>query len=774
MFITGIRYRKHGIKSAAAWRFTQGVGKLRPVVTVVGDDESLELLAHALYFALAGRRHRAIAEVWLDAADDAGDVWTIERGLTGSVFRRNGRLLTIDEAQRSLLASLLDLDASLNQADALVAPVELRLIIAQGAEVAATSWDMNSRQGRSEVVSVIAAKELSKKLAAETGHQSWGDPRRLSRIAGPASRILGAYAELQNQSKQLCGFTESDEPTLDPSLEAIQVEVDLLNQIDQLIRRINEGGESFNRLATTLEGFDKRITEIESKWSKETLGAVQRLGDAGRVLEQAVRLRAWGRLVDNLRKARTIIEDQVLPIASDSLKIWDGFLSSAGTGGQDIESCLASMLLGVKQLSQEIERYVGQATAAESSRSPKTMGWFDRLKTSSTKVVEEGFAESAPAIHHQREWIARLAREIEAVKVATEFALQSSQGLVERVQHGKDRLSADTSSLGALLNKASAEWERLRSEWISSASLLSIDESLPLEQLVTLLRDAGEHLAIVDARHDIAVRVEERRHVQTSLEALVRRWWEMIGSQKCTDLSNVSFLIVEAKGALRYREGRKQRIQKGLEETSKASAYRQAGRWVSSRMEELKRDWARLFTMSELTAPDIDHDAAREVSDVALRCATLLDMGRLEERERFAAASLWPSRLDSAVVVYRWPELHVAAPQRTAFLKSLNSFLGDSGAPVLLLVADDELAQLLSKAGTGAASFTEVQEPAEVSGPRREGGVVKAEIKARRNSHTAPKPPAPVKAPSVESKGSLLTPKAEAALRILNPKNPRS
>jgi hypothetical protein len=262
-----------------------------------------------------------------------------------------------------------------------------------------------------------------------------------------------------------------------------------------------------------------------------------------------------------------------------------------------------------------------------------------------------------------------------------------------------------------------------------------------------------------------------------SLESHVRKWWDIIGSQKSTDLSNVSFLIVEAKGALRYRDGRRQRIQKGLEETARALGAQATMQWVKSRREELNREWAKLLSLAELPTVDISSRPARQISDAALRCAALLDIARVEEQERFAAASLWPSRLDSAVVIYRWSDKHVAPPQRTNFLKSMKAFTGDAGVPVLLLFSDSELAQLLSKAGTGMASTIEIEDIAAVEGPRREGGVVKADLKAKRPQAPSPKPTLMEQPNSqLESqmrKKSLLNPRAEAALRVLNPKAPR-
>jgi hypothetical protein len=146
-------------------------------------------------------------------------------------------------------------------------------------------------------------------------------------------------------------------------------------------------------------------------------------------------------------------------------------------------------------------------------------------------------------------------------------------------------------------------------------------------------------------------------------------------------------------------------------------------------------------------------------------------MARVEEIERFAAASLWPSRLDSAVVVYRWTEAHVPAPQKTSFLKALNSFTGDGNIPVILLISDPELARLLSNSGTGSAAVVESDQIAAVDGPRREGGVVKAELKNKRPPVSSiTKAPAGTRPANSSGQKSLLNPRAEAALRVLNPK----
>jgi hypothetical protein len=800
VYITGIRFRKHGTKEVQGWRLSAGVGKMRPVVTISGTDKELEGLTYALKFALSGKRSENLEEVWLDAADDAGDVWTIERGAKGSIFRRNSRLLSIEEAQRSLLASLLDLDASLSSNEGLVAPLELRQIISRGAEVAATKWDPAIRNGRADVAGLTAAKELAAICSQKLNLTEYSDPYRIAQIAGPASRLLGAYLELKGQAAQL-GKISDQSVKGDQGFEAMQVEVDILNQIDQLIRRVNGGGESFARLSKMHESFDARVLAIEAKWTKAILTAVNELPDSGQYLDQLVRIRAWGRFIDNLNRVTSIMDQQVRPINSQGVKVWSEFLAGARSNGQDIESCLASMLLGVKQMALEVDRYASQASPQSATPStmplttPSTMpltmpqvvhskspSWFERFKSGSTKVVDERFKEAAPALKHQRDWIARLAREVEAVKISAEFALQSSQTLTDVVGEANARLEKDSSALSHLLSKAVGEHDRLKVDWSKIAAELGISESIGIKQFSGLLRDATEYLIMMHSREDLAMRVADRQEVQDSLESHVRKWWGIIGSQKSVDISNVSLLIVEAKATLRYREGRRNRIQKGLDESSRVMGARSTGLWVASRMDELIREWNQLFNLAGLPPLDLLSDSVRDVVELSQRCASLLEIVRIEEHEQFAAASLWPARLDSVVIVYRWSDTNIPTDLKSGFVNALNSFVGDGGVPVLLLVSDPELAGILARSGTGVATAITLDSVAEVDGPRREGAAGRSESRVKRQGPPSnPNTPSTSGAPAAGKsqniiKGtesatrSLLNPRAEAALRVLNPR----
>jgi hypothetical protein len=170
---------------------------------------------------------------------------------------------------------------------------------------------------------------------------------------------------------------------------------------------------------------------------------------------------------------------------------------------------------------------------------------------------------------------------------------------------------------------------------------------------------------------------------------------------------------------------------------------------------------------------ELEGQHTRELVELAHRCAALLDIARIEEQERFAAASLWPSRLDSAVLVYRWADERVAPTQKSSFAKALTSFTGDGSVPVVLLISDADLCQTLVKSGTGSASPIELDGVAAIEGPRREGAIVKAELKGRRPNIPASTKAAVSDAELPETVKPSISSRAEAALRVLNPKSSR-
>ena len=81
------------------------------------------------------------------------------------------------------------------------------------------------------------------------------------------------------------------------------------------------------------------------------------------------------------------------------------------------------------------------------------------------------------------------------------------------------------------------------------------------------------------------------------------------------------------------------------------------------------------------------------------------------------------------------------------------------------------LAEVLQKSGTGSASSIELDGIMQVDGPRREGAVVQAEIKGKRLVTPISKAPTVIKGSENPQRKALLNPRAEAALRVLNPKS---
>jgi hypothetical protein len=93
-------------------------------------------------------------------------------------------------------------------------------------------------------------------------------------------------------------------------------------------------------------------------------------------------------------------------------------------------------------------------------------------------------------------------------------------------------------------------------------------------------------------------------------------------------------------------------------------------------------------------------------------------------------------------------------------------------------MTDPEMVKTLVKLGTGSAASVEFDGVATIDGPRREGAIVKAEMKNRKAQQLPLGNDGPSKGGGSSSQASsqprneLLT-RAEAALRVLNPKSNR-
>jgi hypothetical protein len=89
------------------------------------------------------------------------------------------------------------------------------------------------------------------------------------------------------------------------------------------------------------------------------------------------------------------------------------------------------------------------------------------------------------------------------------------------------------------------------------------------------------------------------------------------------------------------------------------------------------------------------------------------------------------------------------------------------------MMTDPDMVKNLVNLGAGSATVIDIDDLAAIDGPRREGAIVKAELRSRKPQPSKQDPSAaPSNQPNAghqSARGDLLT-RAEAALRVLNPK----
>jgi hypothetical protein len=552
------------------------------------EDTSVEFIAKAFAFCFQGKRDAAIEEVSCEISDPSGDIWTIHRGPHGAKFMRGMRPIPVDEAQRSMLSSWLDMEIGLTAMDGLISPLTIKSVVRTETGVAAFDG-INARPDNAGPNLGDIQKVLADECFKVTSLPQYTDVAKLASIVETLSEVHGRYQEV-NQTHD--GRTGEVAPGI-VMMETLQKELDHLLQIEFLCRKMSDLKESVPRLQSLLEATQVDYATIKSRWSDAALTVADGTNQWIAGMDLLVKLKGYERLRDVALHIQGFISQKLTPASTSTLDAWQKFLGGTKEQGLETESCLASTILGLKQLSMDMDRYRSQFDAYDSTKVEDSAGgWLDRFKKA--KAVSTGHASPSSIAHH-KDWIGRSAHQLEAVKESVSFALKRVQELSEVIDGGHKITEQQRKGIDEIAVRAQNEVTRLNQGWVEFAERHGLPHDLALESYCSLLIEGAQFRSLAYKRRDLEERLKERRDIQSSLEQLVRQWWQIIGSDRKVDISNPAFLVAEAKAAMRYRESRRQRIQKAFKDGAKIARDEAIRQFAHRRRQEIVVLWKETF-----------------------------------------------------------------------------------------------------------------------------------------------------------------------------------
>lgn len=783
MNISSIKYIAKSNDSAVRWRCKSGVGLFRNSLILNGKSADLQNAARAVVFALGGRRYHGIEEVTLELTDNAGDTWEIWRGLNSTRFSHNGRMIPIDEAQRSMLAALLDMDPGISHGNGLVSPVLYRILTYRNGVFASTDALNGHSQAVNEPDPEMVIKMLVDECTKLTGRAEFANADAISKLATGLVSLRARWSEVQSAAGARPA-TGDVAPSIG-LIESITRELDHLQQIDFLCRRMTDVHESIPRLTSQLDAIDESATKITSRWSKHALDAGLNAEEWDRGMECLVRVRAYSRLADTAVKLQRLSAKRLKPAAEKSMDHWNQFLFDSRVTGQEVESCLASMLLGMKQLGLDLDKLERQSEKSEpSARRDAPLGWFDRLK---------GKAETTDSLQTGRvgeqhvDWLQKSVRDVESLKASIEYALKSVQAFSDEFETAKSETTKEFGLLDELALKSLDELTKLKEAWSTWAAAADIPAEISLEDYVSLARDAHDIHILELRRADLQTRLAERVDLQHRLETHVRQWWNMIGSDKVVDISNPAFLVAEARAALRHRDTRRQRVHKLIKDAARYARDESLLQWNYKRRTEILAQWNEAF--SSLGLPTIEMDDERIEGLVRLGSAiyAMKQLQAIREQSMVTRTDVWGPKDECPVRLYLWDQNAADQVASDTFVEMVSKFPSSKdSALTFLLVSDEETARKLNALGCGRAILAEENGS---GSPIRSGAehapvvASKAEVPVQSGAHRQPQRDAggtPAKnnkstspRATMPRTDSDLSQRAAAALKLLNPKSSR-
>lgn len=752
MILNAIRFRPLGADAWHAYKLSSGAGRFRNYQALIGDEELLRQFIQALEYALTGKEPKTPQEAQLQLSDDGGHTWTLQRRPGFVRYLKDGAPVDGAEAQRTLTASLMDLDGmdTTTGEDGIGA-----------ANVSIERLEIRARDGRLTIAALGAPEgpavsvkeaterqivELAKDAARLVAVPELATPKILSQLVRKLEPLHAQYREVSRQYHDLKveGAPSDDELK---SVNKLAQEIELIKAIAETATPLlAPGAPTLKSLKDDLAKTDATLAEVCTALGLSSPDPRAAGRDFRKVIEALCRLEAHAKLVRASQGARKYCEQNIEPIHKKYLELAETSLAGDRQITSELESCLASLTL---RLTTKPDGHEAIATGGLSGPGLKT--WFDRFKSrqaDETRPDADTNARDSQA-------------DLETARMAIEYALGRLNALGTSLTAARSRHESVLGRLDEAHEELVRSHARLRDHWLTVAREANLSDELDLNGLLRIVAGHGKLVSLADQRQELAQRVKTQATRLTTLVRLVTEWRKLTGSQKDVELDNVQVLLQEARDVIRYQEPKQKKLEQ-LRENQAASRAKSAIRaHLKTRAATLTAEWRAACEENEITNLQINQAGLEQLFQRAqlIRALALVHGAA----EKAAPTRLFDGRTEShAATAYLWTDVATPSTQRLEFLSQLETATG--GELRVLLIADESLGAMLSTLGIGMA--TPIKQTVTERGAAKAPEPTKAKIEAPRAG--APAPSAQRNADAAHA--AALTDRAIRTLQILTGK----
>lgn len=673
MFLNALRFKSYGDSENKVWRFNQGTANLAKFICFSEPENVIKDMKYALKFVIGGELNARIQEAALQITDDSGDTWIVERTPERARVVKNGKPIENASLGETLLASLLDLDLDIKTSKSEQAFNFYDLVLDDTALSATLESDhthpLRKLKGSIETAQETLLTEISKRL----NQPMLNDSAIVVKLHQKAEPLFNAYRELLRQRRSLLANAKSLETIDERLVQQLEKELELIGRIELIAQPLLDPANSPKIIKEKLDKVENELKDhLRDALIPESRLPLDEI-PWDKLVSCLSKLEAFERLVQASEKAQSLCSNRIGDIQNEYLKTVESLLSSDIQITAELESCLStlSLQLAAKKMDKK--------------------GFGD--------VVMKFIKPSAdvPSDDNDSEKQQRL----ETARMAVDFALARLGELhanLADARHSFDHLQVSLSEHHETIvheyGKLKTLWHRLSKEYVIPTEL----------NLAGLLRLCVRYVQLNELhRLKQAYRssLTERKTSLAKLEELLVSYRQVSGSQKSSPLNNPSILVSEAQAVIRYKQAKQQQLERLKELNDHVRAYHALSANLNGRESQIKAAWKKIF--QDIEVPELAPELAGwpEVFALSHQLLAWTKLAALNSKPLASDDVFSEIASDKVFTIYSC----ISQSTKPSFNLQVAQALDKANLRGFVLVAtpDKDLADILTKSGTGSA-----------------------------------------------------------------------
>ncbi len=676
VYLNAIRYRVNQESEPTTWRFHHGSGTLHNVICVGHDRPHLIAIQSALVYALTGRGDNKTAEAALHLSDAAGDAWIIERTAQRTRYMRNGKPLTDEQSQQSLLNAILDSDIVSVENSANISPIKCLEVRTEGENLmAATASDDRANRDRMQAINEELRSKLADDLTRVFGQKAFSNPKTVINLTRRIEPIAAQLTQLLRLRKDLTANFQGELPVDNKHIPLLKDQLALLDKLQQVAEPLLDPANAPAQVRDRISKIDSQIAELCRACGIKSAQELPETVPWPKLIEIRGRVAFYDKLTELSDKAASLSKDRVGKIFESYVDHLSELLESKSQITSELESCLSSLQLEMQIFEKSKETRVKKTLDA--------VGSFLRPELKSQQTSME-------ATHTGR---------LEKARMAVDFALAKLGELDSELGKSREQFAAHEASMHERHGKLRDEFSRLLEQWRGLAKANGLPENLELSGVMKLSIRHQQLIYLGHKREELTRQLEARRSQLQSVEELVYKWRTMTGSHKSDRINNEVILLAEAQGMLRYRNSKSEQLQKLLSDAEQSKVQHMLTIELDNRIRDAQEKWHEAFhalQIPTLSVSDRNWPTFFEKAHTIQALSEILH----EARKPFTGAQIFSSAAsDTPITLYLWKTDGLSNKHRIDVMQAL-----ETSPPTTLqlhLVSDTALAEMLQKLGAG-------------------------------------------------------------------------